>query len=212
MSLRVVKNTLSGLVIDDGAPGDRDLHWIAHNSNRIRSRQLPSGAWGRRWSKLRCRARSSPSTCRAGDSVVAGQQLMLIESMKMHHAIESPCDGTVVGLLVEAGATVMAGAAVASVEPGVVRQRAAVDVAAADLDRVRPDLAEVQARHAVGLDAARPDAVAQRRAVGRRTARENVADLVDEGSFVEYGPVVIAAQRRRRPRRRADRTHARPTA
>ena len=38
----------------------------------------------------------------------------------------------------------------------------------------------------------------QRRAVGRRTARENVADLVDDGSFVEYGPVVIAAQRRRR--------------
>jgi acetyl-CoA carboxylase carboxyltransferase component len=34
--------------------------------------------------------------------------------------------------------------------------------------------------------------------VGRRTARENVADLVDDGSFVEYGPVVIAAQRRRR--------------
>ncbi len=46
--------------------------------------------------------------------------------------------------------------------------------------------------------AARPDAVARRRKVGRRTARENVADLVDEGSFVEYGPVVIAAQRRRR--------------
>ena len=41
--------------------------------------------------------------------------------------------------------------------------------------------------------------MARRRAVGRRTARENVADLVDPGSFVEYGPVVIAAQRRRRP-------------
>jgi acetyl-CoA carboxylase carboxyltransferase component len=40
--------------------------------------------------------------------------------------------------------------------------------------------------------------VARRRRVGRRTARENVADLLDEGSFVEYGPLVIAAQRRRR--------------
>ena len=117
----------------------------------------------------------------AGDSVVAGQQLMLIESMKMHHAIESPCDGTVAEVLVESGATVMAGAAVATVEPGVVRQREAVDEVAADLAGVRPDLAEVQARHAVGLDAARPEAVAKRRAVGRRTARENVADLVDEG-------------------------------
>ena len=134
-----------------------------------------------------------------GDLVVTGQQLMLIESMKMHHAIDSPCDGTVRNVLVEAGATVMAGAAVALVEPGIVVQQARVDVVDADPKRVRADLAEVQARHEIGLDAARPDAVARRRAVGRRTARENVADLLDEGSFVEYGPVVIAAQRRRRP-------------
>ena len=134
----------------------------------------------------------------AGDSVVAGQQLMLIESMKMHHAIESPCDGIVAEVRVEAGATVMSGAAVASITPGVVEQPAMVHASGGDLTRVRADLAEVEARHAVGLDAARPQAVEQRRAVGRRTARENVADLVDEGSFVEYGPVVIAAQRRRR--------------
>ena len=134
----------------------------------------------------------------AGETVRAGQQLMLIESMKMHHTIDSPCDGTVVDVLVAAGATVMAGAVVASVEPGVVVQQAIVDVVGADLTAIRADLAEVQARHAIGLDAARPDAVARRRAVGRRTARENVADLVDDGSFVEYGAVVIAAQRRRR--------------
>lgn len=64
---------------------------------------------------------------------------------------------------------------------------------------VRPDLAEVIERHAVGLDAARPDVVARRHERGHRTARENVADLLDSGSFVEYGPLVIAAQRRRRP-------------
>jgi pyruvate/2-oxoglutarate dehydrogenase complex dihydrolipoamide acyltransferase (E2) component len=133
-----------------------------------------------------------------GDAVVTGQQLMLIESMKMHHSIDSPCDGTVSTVLVAAGATVMAGAPVASVEPGVVAAQARVDVVGADPTRVRSDLAEVQARHEIGLDTARPDAVARRRAVGRRTARENVADLVDDGTFVEYGPVVIAAQRRRR--------------
>jgi acetyl-CoA carboxylase carboxyltransferase component len=135
----------------------------------------------------------------AGESVVAGQQLMLIESMKMHHAIEAPCDGTVAEVLVEPGTTVMAGATVASIEPGVVDQPTTAPAVANDLAGVRADLAEVQARHAIGLDAARPQAVAKRRAVGRRTARENVADLVDDGSFVEYGPVVIAAQRRRRP-------------
>jgi acetyl-CoA carboxylase carboxyltransferase component len=67
------------------------------------------------------------------------------------------------------------------------------------LDRVRPDLDEVLRRHAITRDAARPDAVARRRATAQRTARENVDALCDPGSFVEYGPLVIAAQRRRRP-------------
>ena len=55
-------------------------------------------------------------------------------------------------------------------------------------------------RHAVGLDAARPDAVARRRKRGRRTARENLAELVDEGTYVEYGPLLFAAQETRRSR------------
>ena len=67
-----------------------------------------------------------------------------------------------------------------------------------DVESVRADLAEVIGRHEVGLDAARPDAVARRRKTGQRTARENIEDLCDAGTFVEYGPIVIAAQRRRR--------------
>ena len=63
---------------------------------------------------------------------------------------------------------------------------------------MRADLAEVVERHEVGLDARRPDAVAKRRARNQRTARENIADLVDPDSFVEYAPLVIAGQRRRR--------------
>jgi acetyl-CoA carboxylase carboxyltransferase component len=54
-------------------------------------------------------------------------------------------------------------------------------------------------RHGFGMDAARPEAVERRRRTGQRTTRENVDDLVDPGSFVEYGPLAIAAQRRRRP-------------
>ena len=53
-------------------------------------------------------------------------------------------------------------------------------------------------RHALTLDDARPDAVDRRRRTSQRTARENVDDLCDPGSFVEYGPLVVAAQRRRR--------------
>ncbi len=64
----------------------------------------------------------------------------------------------------------------------------------------RADLAAVRERHALGLDAARPKAVAKRREKGRRTARENLAELVDEGTYVEYGPLIFAAQERRRPR------------
>jgi len=66
------------------------------------------------------------------------------------------------------------------------------------LDHIRPDLAESRERHRTGLDAGRPEVTERRHATGRRTARENIADLVDEGSFTEYGAMVIAAQRRRR--------------
>jgi acetyl-CoA carboxylase carboxyltransferase component len=64
----------------------------------------------------------------------------------------------------------------------------------------RADLRAVRERHAIGLDAARPEAVAKRHERGRRTARENLAELVDGETFVEYGPLVFAAQERRRSR------------
>ena len=72
------------------------------------------------------------------------------------------------------------------------------DGAGDDDAAVRPDLAELRARRALTEDAARPEAVARRHAAGGRTARENLADLVDAGSFVEYGRYAIAAQRGRR--------------
>ena len=62
----------------------------------------------------------------------------------------------------------------------------------------RKDLAELRAPRALTEDAARPEAVERRHAGGGRTARENIADLVDPGSFVEYGRFAIAAQRLRR--------------
>ncbi len=62
----------------------------------------------------------------------------------------------------------------------------------------RQDLAELLARRALTEDGARPEAAERRHAAGARTARENIADLVDAGSFVEYGRFAIAAQRGRR--------------
>src|SRR4051812_20017211 len=65
-------------------------------------------------------------------------------------------------------------------------------------ESIRAEHAELLRRRALTEDAARPDAVERRHAANGRTARENIADLVDEGSFVEYGRYAIAPQRHRR--------------
>ncbi len=136
----------------------------------------------------------------AGDLVRAGQRLLVMEAMKMEHAVDAPAAGRVLSVIVSVGEAVFEGAVLVLLAEEDIDAATEEDAAAtADLDAVRPDLAEVQERHATGLDAAREDAVARRRRTRQRTARENVADLVDPGSFVEYGPLVIAAQRRRRP-------------
>ena len=137
-------------------------------------------------------------TAAPGNQVVPGDELLVIEAMKMEHEVRAQAAGLVHEVPVTAGATVQAGAVL------VVLAESAGDVAeppqAGDvpLDHVRPDLAEVRERHRIGLDEGRPEVTRRRHAAGRRTARENIAALVDEGSFTEYGAVTIAAQRRRR--------------
>ncbi len=97
----------------------------------------------------------------------------------------------------EAGATVRAGATLVLIEPQ--RTGHAEQVrAATDPDHIRADLRDALERHALGQDAAREAAVANRHAQGGRTARENIAQLCDADSFIEYGALAIAAQRQRR--------------
>ena len=150
-----------------------------------------------------------------GAAVARSTPVVVVESMKMEYAVDAGIDGTVVEVRVTVGEAVQAGDVLVVVSEGAAAARGAEAPAAAGGaaaggeasgggdDRtpatVRSDLAEVLDRHAVGLDAARPEAVARRHDRGQRTARENVGDLLDPGSFVEYGPLVIAAQRRRRP-------------
>ena len=131
-----------------------------------------------------------------GSLVRAGGSVAVLESMKMQHDVIVADPSRVVEVMVSAGDTVMAGSSLMVVE-------AAVVAADDSLHRVsdlgpRADLTEVIDRHRTGLDTARAQATERRHGSGRRTARENVADLVDAESFVEYGPLVIAAQRRRR--------------
>jgi acetyl-CoA carboxylase carboxyltransferase component len=138
---------------------------------------------------------------RSGAPVSAGAPVVVIEAMKMEHEVVSGHDGVVAEVLVSAGDAVAEGAPLAVIEDGAVAlaPRPAPVAPAAD-SGPRADLAAALDRHALGLDDARPDAVAKRHERGRRTARENLEDLLDADSFVEYGPLMFAAQERRRPR------------
>jgi acetyl-CoA carboxylase carboxyltransferase component/acetyl/propionyl-CoA carboxylase alpha subunit len=133
-----------------------------------------------------------------GELVRAGQLVAVLEAMKLEHEVRADTSGHVADVLIEPGTVVHAGQPLLYLMPSGDSATDAAEAEDADLDALREDLAEVIDRHAVTLDAARPEAVARRRATGQRTARENVADLVDPGTFVEYGPLAIAAQRRRR--------------
>ena len=133
-----------------------------------------------------------------GDLVRCGAQLLVMEAMKMEHVITASVSGIVRRIGVAAGNTVFEGYPLVFVEEGDVADSDTSETVTVDLDRIRPDLAESIERHAFGLDENRPEAVARRRKTGQRTARENIADLVDDGSFDEYGALTIAAQRRRR--------------
>jgi hypothetical protein len=131
-----------------------------------------------------------------GDAVRPGQSVVIIESMKMEHPVAADAAGAVTALRTSVGSTVRPGDVLLTVEEGVVAAMA--HESGVEDDQARPDLAEVVERHGFGLDVNRPEAVERRRRTGQRTTRENVADLCDDGSFVEYGPLAIAAQRRRR--------------
>jgi acetyl-CoA carboxylase carboxyltransferase component len=121
-----------------------------------------------------------------------------MEAMKMEHEVRADISGVVERLGVGPGDTVFEGHPLIVLREQEVASADEETDEVLDLDYIRPDLQEVFDRKGAGLDENRPEAVAKRRKTGRRTARENVADLCDEGTFVEYGSVVLAGQRRRR--------------
>jgi acetyl-CoA carboxylase carboxyltransferase component len=138
--------------------------------------------------------------------VGAGSALVVLEAMKMEHEVLAEIDGVVRGLAVAVGDAVQEGQLLLTLasspegEPGDGDGEVAMSVHSSQSGRERADLRAVRERHEIGLDAARPEAVARRHEHGRRTARENLTDLLDADTFVEYGPLLFAAQERRRPR------------
>jgi acetyl-CoA carboxylase carboxyltransferase component len=134
-----------------------------------------------------------------GDTVAEGAPVLTLESMKMEHVVRAPASGIVRSLSVEAGMVVGADDELAMIEPGDGPARPSTAPVVAAPGAVRPDLEAVLGRQRQTRDEGRPDVVARRHRDGRRTARENIADLCDPDSFVEYGSLAIAAQRGRRP-------------
>jgi acetyl-CoA carboxylase carboxyltransferase component len=138
-----------------------------------------------------------------GDVVAAGDVLVVLESMKMEHLVEATTPGLIDSLEVAPGAAVQTGDVLLRYEPTGASPATSVPsatspAAARSKAEVRPELAELRARVGHTLDAGRPDATDRRHAGGRRTARKNIEDLCDPGSFEEYGGLVVAAQRARR--------------
>lgn len=134
----------------------------------------------------------------AGDAVAPGQTIAVVEAMKMEFEVKASASGIVHSLAATPGDSLGEGSPLLFIEPADIATTDGETHAAIDLDAIRADLAEVIERHAIGLDERRPEAVAKRHRIGKRTVRENLADLLDEGSFIEYGALAIAAQRRRR--------------
>jgi len=135
---------------------------------------------------------------RPGDIVRRGQSLAIIEAMKMEHPLEAPAAGEVLRVLAAAGDVLRAGAPVIVLSAHDGSHHAMDTGATVDPAHIRADLRDALARQALTQDAARAQAVDKRHRQGGRTARENIAQLCDANSFIEYGALAIAAQRQRR--------------
>jgi acetyl-CoA carboxylase carboxyltransferase component len=135
-----------------------------------------------------------------GDPVRTGDILVVVEAMKMEHELRAAADGCVVEVSCAPGHVVHEGEPLMQIGP-VTAGTAATHPSSSERVAAGPeraDLARLFVRERFLLDATRPQAVAKRHAMGLRTARENIADLCDAGSFLEYGALAVAAQRSRR--------------
>ncbi|MDQ3272367.1 MAG: biotin/lipoyl-binding protein, partial [Pseudomonadota bacterium] len=135
-----------------------------------------------------------------GDVVAAGDLLLILEAMKMEHEVRASVAGQVTELFFAADELVESGALLATLQAGTASAVARAPSPSAQVasTALRPDLQRVLDRNHKTADASRPEAMAKRHALGLRSARENIADLCDEGSFIEYGALAVAAQRSRR--------------
>ena len=131
-----------------------------------------------------------------GDVIAAGAEIVVIESMKMEHPVLAETSCRISALFVTVGQSVGEGEVLAEC---VAESASTNEVASAvSSSGKRADLEQLRVRQELLRDESRSAAVAKRHAKGQRTARENVADLIDDKTLVEYGSFGVAAQRSRR--------------
>jgi len=140
-----------------------------------------------------------------GDTCAPGADVLVLEAMKMQHGVALRAAGRIQCLHVAAGDFVDEAQPLLRWHAADPQDGTAHAATAVDPPGLRPDLQRLLDRRALTQDTARPEAMARRHAAGGRSARENIAALCDEGSFIEYGAFAIAAQTRRRPRAELER-------
>ena len=132
----------------------------------------------------------------SGEAVRKGQELMILEAMKMENAICAEEDSIVTTIIVKVGDTIVKGQRLLQYK---ISTSNTIEPRVDDIQNLEGDpLLELTKRLEYLKDSNRPAAVEKRKSKGQNMARENLHKLVDEGSFKEYGSLVIAAQRTRR--------------
>ena len=132
-----------------------------------------------------------------GAEVVEGQQVAVVEAMKMEHVINADLSGAVREVTMSTGDIVREGFPIVFIEEAEVSGHSGPQVETIDPDYIRPDLEENIERHSYIYDENRPEAVEKRHARGYRMPRVNIGELMDDGSFKEYWPLLVARQHRR---------------
>ena len=122
--------------------------------------------------------------------------IAVIESMKMQTAITASVAGLITDIKVSAGQTIQEGQLICKVVESS-QSSNVLDTQEPISDSVENALDQLNQQLAASLDSGRKKSIDKRHAKGYRTARENLRQLCDEGSFVEYGQLAVAAQRDR---------------
>ena len=115
----------------------------------------------------------------AGTVVHRGAQLAIMEAMKMEHVVVAQASGIVREMHAAPGDTIWEDQLLLTLEPAEGADAAAVESDKVDIDRIRPDLAEMLARRALTRDDKRPDAFTDCHHVSRTftTDRAGVAGI-----------------------------------